>query len=113
MKIAVKFDDNEYMYLANAMTKIGVDLPLVSDEYDKYPVYYRIRKNPPAVYVNIKSKYMVRDIFSYIIDMITYSVDEDYFLQDCKNRFGIYFEPVEVVFKFKPEHRRKRKRRYR
>ena len=111
MKIAIKFDDNEYIYLANAMNRIGIDLPLVSDEYDKYPIYYKIRKNPPSVYVNIRSKYLVRDIFKYIIELITYAVDEDYFIQDCKNNFGIYFEPIEVEFRFKTEIRKRRRKR--
>lgn len=109
MKIAIKFDDDEYMILASALYKIGVNIPLSSTEVDKYPIYYRIRKNPPAVYVNIKNKNLIKDILQYIVDIITYSVDEDFFCEDCKNTFGWYFETKKIVINLDCKKHNKKK----
>lgn len=108
MKIAIKFDDDEYMTLAKELLKSGVYIPLNSWSYGDFPVEMISKSSPPSLYINIKNPIMTKDIMNYAMKLMMAGTDPEGFQKECRDRFGKYFEMNNYTYYIKVKHRKRK-----
>lgn len=98
MKIKVQFEDDEYVHLAEEFTKLGLDLSLVSEQIDEYPIRFVSNSDNMTVAIHIRNTNFTKEIISDI-SAILYDCIGTGTIQDlCSIRFAEYFELESVEF---------------
>ena len=69
MKIKIEFDDDEYIFLAKSLLEYGIDLPMIEDGKNAYPIAHVVDSSSRCVYIVIYNTNLTKDLINLILDL--------------------------------------------
>ena len=98
MKLAIRFDDDEYMTLAKELSKFNMFISMASCEYDIYPMRVAVDSETTSITIDIQNPNLTKAIIEHASAVMKNRLEVIDLPEECKAIFGKYFETLSMVF---------------